>query len=487
MLCSMARTAEGGSRLSGPENNARKLTVTSGLPRFVGCCLAGCLLSLLLSVGSVAAESTAPDTLTRAGEIVANPQAAYTFAGWDQLGRMMGLPDESGIRLGGYFINEFNWIAGGGVRPGDTTVVSALGLHASVDTQKAFGIFPGGTFGIEFLEATGSSPDARAGCVQQLTIMDGPQPHSRQELNQLWWRQRLFDDKLILQIGKMNGPGSFGNVQMPVIISDPRLQDRDISTLLFAPVGLNPTLFGRLPSFPNTGYGAVAHYIPTNNVYVSYGLFDANGVRGVQTGIDCLPTLNGYALHIGELGYSWRVGEEKKPGRFGLGGWWQTGELYTPSLTTENGATGFYLFANQRLWYQHPNVDEAGLIGYLQFGHTDADTQVVKTYFGAGLTGLRLVPGRPADEMSIGIAQSWLNPLPGAGAFFYPDVSSESNDLGKSEFMFQATYQTTFFFKVPRGFWSLTPVFGYTFIPNPGERPDLPAAHVVSVRLITLF
>jgi porin len=317
--------------------------------------------------------------------------------------------------------------------------------------------------------------------------MDGPPPHSRQQLYQLWWHQRLFDDKLILQFGKLNGSGIFGNVQIPVAISDPRLQDHDITNLLFVPVGLNPTLFGRLPAYPNTGYGAVVHYTPTKNIYVSYGLFDANGVHGVQTGLDVGPGINTYKLHIGELGYSWLVGEERKSGRVGVGGWWQTGELYTPSLTTENGATGFYLFANQRLWYQHPDVDEAGLIGYLQFSHTDADTQVVKTYFGAGLTGLRLVPGRPADQISLGTAWSWLNDMPGAGAFFYPDVSSESKDLGKSEFMFQVTYQTTFFFKAPRGFWSLSPVIGYTCIPNPGQRPDLPVAHVLSVRLVTLF
>jgi len=474
--------------LSDTENNARKLTVTSGLPRFAGCCLAGCLLLLLLSVGSVAAESTAPETLSGGGEIVSNPQATYAFAGWNQLGKALGLSEDWGVRLGGFFIPEFNWIASGGTRPDSTFVNTALGLHAIVDASKALSI-PGGTFGVEFLEFAGGAVDKAAGSVQQFTTMDGAAPRNRQELMQLWWRQVLFDNRLIFQIGKMNGPGIFGTVQAPVIIDNPRLQDGDITNLLFVPVGLNPTLFGRLPSYYNTGYGAVVHFAPTNWLYFSYGIFDANGIRGVQTGIDCLPTLNGYALHIGELGYSWRVGEEKKPGRFGVGVWRQTGELYTPALTQENGADGYYFFANQRLWYLHPDEDNAGIIGWFNFGHTGADTQAVKTYVGAGLTGLRLVPGRPADQFSIGIASSRLNDMPGAGAFFYPDVESRSADLRDSEFMFQAVYQTTLFFKMPggRGFWSLTPVFGYTFIPNPGERPDLPAAHVLSVRLVTLF
>ena len=56
-----------------------------------------------------------------------------------------------------------------------------------------------------------------------------------------------------------------------------------------------------------------------------------------------------------------------------------------------------------------------------------------------------------------------------------------------SLFMFQAVYQTNFYFKVGGGFFGLHPQFGYTYIPNPGQRPDLPAAHVFSLRLITLF
>ena len=88
----------------------------------------------------------------RAGEIVANPQAAYTFAGWDQLGLMLGLPDEWGLKLGGYFIPEFTWVASGGVDPNATSLNLALGIHAALDTQKAF-CLPGGTVGIEFLEA----------------------------------------------------------------------------------------------------------------------------------------------------------------------------------------------------------------------------------------------------------------------------------------------------------------------------------------------
>jgi len=440
---------------------------------------------LLLFAGMGFADPPASDLPPSSGQIVGNPQTAYTFAGWNQLGNILGVPDQWGLSLGGYMIPEFNWIASGGVDPGSTYGTFALGLHASLDAQKALSI-PSGTFGIEFLEFSGGATNDGAGSVQQYTTMDGPAPRNRQELMQLWWRQKLFDDKLIFHIGKMNGPGTFGNLQMPVIMGGQR-QDHDITNLIFVPVGLNTTLFGRLPSYYNTGYGAAVSFAPTKRIYGSYGIFDANGVRGVQTGIKCAPTLNGYYLHIGELGYSWLLGKGDMPGRMGVGIWGQTGELYTPTLTKENGAIGYYLFTTQRLWYMHPERDEAGIIGYFQFANTSANTQAAKTYVGAGLTSVRMIPGRPADQISFGMAWSALNDLPGAGEFFYPDVESDSTDLRDSELMFQTVYQTTYFFKLGGGFWSISPVLAYTYIPTPGQRPDLPAAHAITFRLTTLF
>ena len=116
-----------------------------------------------------------PDTLSKVGEIVSNPQAAYTFAGWDQLGTALGLSEESGLRLGGYFISESNWIASGGARPDSVFSNVVLGIHALLDTDKAFHL-PGGTLGIEFLESAGGPANPASGTVQQFTTMDWPSP-----------------------------------------------------------------------------------------------------------------------------------------------------------------------------------------------------------------------------------------------------------------------------------------------------------------------
>ena len=64
------------------------------------------------------------------------------------------------------------------------------------------------------------------------------------------------------------------------------MQDSTISNLFMIPIGLNPTLFARLPAYYNTAYGAVVHLVPTADFYTSFGIFDGNGAAGVQTGME---------------------------------------------------------------------------------------------------------------------------------------------------------------------------------------------------------
>lgn len=428
----------------------------------------------------------APETGPLTTAIYTNPQANPSISGLGQLGQFLGLSEESGIRLGGMFIPQFNWTISGGVKPHTTFGSFALGLNLGVDTQKALGI-PGGTFGVEFLAYSGGATNPAAGTVQLYDgLNDGP-PHVRQELYLLYWHQRLFNDKLIFQVGKLNAAGIFGAVLAPVILTNPKLQDTDISVLTWVPSGYNPTVIARLSTYPNTAYGAAVHFAPTKNFYASYGIFDGNSARGVTTGLLLGPRINNYKLNVGELGACWLLGAGQLPGRFGIGGWVQTGDLYTPYLAHQNGATGYYLFANQRLWYRQPDLDNSGLIGYLQFAHTSDHAAFANNYVGAGLTAISLLPVLPNNKISVGVAWSQLNDAPIAGTFWFPNVPSHSTSLRASELMFQIALQPTFIFPLPRGFWSLSPNIAYTFIPTPGERPGLPAAHVLTARMIALF
>ena len=75
-----------------------------------------------------------------------------------------------------------------------------------------------------------------------------------------------------------------------------------VSGLLYTPIFVNPTILGFLPGYYNSAYGVTATLAPSKSWYLSLGTYDGNGARGVQTGLETLPTFNGYRFQIGEIG-----------------------------------------------------------------------------------------------------------------------------------------------------------------------------------------
>jgi porin len=116
----------------------------------------------------------------------------------------------------------------------------------------------------------------------------------------------------------------------------------------------------------------------------------------------------------------------------------RSGFLQTLYGTYQNGSNGFYLFANQRLWYRRPDIDNSGLIGFVQYGHNHDKTVAVNAYAGAGLTAVGLLPPElPYNIVSVEMAWAQLNKAPNAGIYLYPNVPSQYTCLGASELMFQ--------------------------------------------------
>ena len=154
--------------------------------------------------------------------------------------------------------------------------------------------------------------------------------------------------------------------------------------------------------------------------------------------------------------------------------------LTAPDGTQHNGEAGVYLFGSQRLWFRRPGLDNSGISGFYQFGANNSNTSLVRQYFGAGFTGFGLVSSRPKDSMGCGMAWSWLNTDPNAGAFFFPNAPGSATTLRTNELMLQSYYQM--FLKDGAYF---QPVL--TCVPNPGERPGIRDAWALTFRLIVLF
>lgn len=400
--------------------------------------------------------------------ISANPAATNLTTGSGEAQRLvleqLGIKDDHGVRFGGIWLADSNWLMSGGAQPGAVSENSVFILDSHIDLEKLTGWWKGASFGAEFLQLNASRTNQQAGSVQGYNSIPGPDPLNRSELYQLWIRQELFDGKFSFRIGKVSPTFDFGNVLRPVPLDDRAGFIPAVSGLLFTPAFINPTMLGVSPGYYNSACGVTLHFTPVKWWYLNYGAYDGNIAHGEQTGL-MGPKFNGYFYHIAETGFLWQLGRDQLPGQLSLGGWHQTGLLQGPPGISEDGANGFYAFGSQRLWYRQPGVNSSGITSFFQVGTNDSATLPVNRYLGAGFTAFGLVPCRPDDSTGIGIAWSRLN---------------RNIFQRNSELMLQAYYQA----RITDGVY-LEPAL--TYIPTPGASPDLKSAWAGTLRLTILF
>lgn len=378
--------------------------------------------------------------------------------GW--LGDYLGL-NQNGWRFAGVNLTDANGLSGG-LSPGWTGDSLTI-IDISLDTEKSCG-WKNGLIGGELLYYTGGPVNADAGTVMGYNSLDVG-VYNRAEIYALWYLQHLFDGRLIVRIGKSITTYDFNNVTEGIWNGDPAFDIPAVSALIFTPLYYAPTALGVMPTYFNSATGVVISWIPVDRTYLKYGLYDGSLAAGRQTGTSG-PHFNGHAFHIVEAGGNWRLGETQLPGKFGVGYWAQTGMLNAATGSVP-GAQGMYLFATQRLTYEHPGETNEGLLMYCQFSATNSAFIDTHRYFGVGLTYLGPLPGRDSDSAGWGLA--------------YGNMSDDpALDLGADETILSWYYQL----QVGRNVFFQPNI---SYIPNPAAQPDIPSALAVTLRAGMLF
>jgi porin len=390
-----------------------------------------------------------------------NPGAVDVIVGTGDLGRGIGISENSGVRLGGVWLGDYNALMSGRQSTQVLTGNSSLIVDFSVNFEKAIH-WKGGIFGIEILQANGEPTNKDAGAVQGYNSLPGPSPINRFELYQLWLRQALFNDKWTIWIGKTVPTFHFNNVSKPVpTVNNPAVSIPSVTSLIYTPIFTNPTLSGVIGGYYNSVYGIESTIAPTTNLYINMGFYDGNLARGVQTGLKG-PHFNGYYFSIIEAGYGWAG---SKPGICALGVWHQSGKLHAGNQT-QKGTDGIYGFASRALWIQKSEtISKGNLSGFLQFGWNNSKTLDMDLFFGGGVTAFAVIPNRPNDSLGLGLSWSRLN---------------HHLFTRRSEFMLQTYYQAQVYHSI-----YFEPVFSY--IPNPGAHPKKSNVTALTARIITLF
>lgn len=395
--------------------------------------------------------------------ISGNPGAVNTEIGTGELGNLLHIPKDSGVRVGGLWMGDYNVLLSGGDGTHDNrrwTGNSLFILDLSINLQKAIG-WNHAFFGAEFLQFNGQPTNADAGVLQGYNSLPGEPPLDRSELYQLWIRQEFLDNKLSVRIGKTVPTYHFNNVSKPVPTEDPAVSIPSVTGLIYTPIFVNTTMLGALGGYYNSVYGIVTTIAPIKQSYVNIGVYDGNVAKGVQTGLTG-PHFNGYYFSIIEGGYGWTTA---KPGIAAIGGWYQSG-LLESGKEKENGTGGIYACGSQALWIKKSETTSKGNVSsFFQLGWNNSETLPMNLFVGTGLTAFALLPKRPNDSFGIGASWSRLNP---------------HTFSRYSELMFQGYYQAQIYKSI-----YFQPVLSY--IPNPGEHPTKSNVCAITGRLIALF
>lgn len=399
--------------------------------------------------------------------ISSNPAAVNVGVGSGLLQKtiqkQLDIQDSHGIAFQGAWIGDTNQLMSGGIQNAqDNTNNSVLLLNLHIDLEQSH-LWHGGTFNAAFLQQNAQNTNGQAGVIQGYNSLPDIPPYNRSELYNLWLRQAFFNDTFFLKIGKTITTLDFNNVIKPVVLEAGRPNIPAVTSIIFTPIFINPTVDGIMPGYTNSAYGITLNYTPIKQWYLSYGVYDGNLAQGKQTGLTG-PTFNGSYFHVAETGAAWVVGKQRRPGNLGVGAWHQTGLIQQAPFTEQN-ASGVYAFASQRLWYKNPGFTTEGISSYYQAGYTNSTVLPMTKYIGFGFTAFGLIGDRLDDSLGIGTALSWLNKV---------------RTNRSSELMFQAYYQAKI-----NSLIYIEPVISY--IPTPGTSRDLGPALAGTIRAIVLF
>lgn len=382
----------------------------------------------LCGVGLVVCGSAEPageDGLSGVeGEISAGEIGGLELDREALLGSLWGLRDGleySGLTLGGEYVAEYSGVLSGGVAERGS-FRNVLTVDAELDLEMAGG-WEGATVFAQYLMVNGESGGSLdSGDIQVYSNLESDIHLS--SLYELWFEQRLFDDRLRLKFGKLDANSEFAFVEVAGDFSH-------------SSAGFSPTVLG-FPSYPDSATGLVV----SGRVWegsdarltFGYGLFDgALGVDGVRTGGRGPATffsddVSDDWFQIGEGVLEWGLAAESE-GSSWFGGGRVTGGLWHHSGDferfdgdgSESGTIGVYGTAELRVFELGEGAidHDRGVWVFGQYGWADEELSEVGQHVAVGAVGRGMLFGRDGD--SCGVYASWVDLSDEDGAGFDDD------------------------------------------------------------------
>ena len=462
------------------------------------------LFALSLSCASVAhADSTSPASGEGAapsnGATPAQPASPPTAGGSSQNANLFG--DLGGLRPAlakvgvTLSLQEQSEILGnltGGRRQGfdyDGLTTGTLQL----DTQPAFG-WAGGLFNVSGLQIHGrnlSTDDLRT-----LQFASGIEADPATRLWELWYQQKMFDDKVDVKIGQQSLDQEF-------MVSTN--SNYFINAAMGWPILPTSNMPGGGPAYPLSALGARVHVQATDALTILAGVFNGSpvfqnfGDPQKQNPSGTSFPLNGGVLAIAELQYA--VGSPDPsakgadpnalPGTYKLGFWYDSEQfndlrfdnsglpLASPASTgvaaRHGGDYAFYGVVDQMVYrFQDDSGHNLNVFVRPMFTPLD-DRNLISYSVNGGVTLHEPFAGRGDDVAGLSFGYAHVSAAASGfdrdQAFFNPGVYTP---IRSSETFIEATYQ----YQATK-WWQIQPDFQYVFNPGAGVlNPNAPTQKV---------
>ena len=281
----------------------------------------------------------------------------------------------------------------GGNDTSGSAFLHVFNLYVTVETEPLFGL-AGGTFYVDLLTQNGDSPSDEAGDYSLISEFDFG---GRTQVNEIWYEQKLLDEKLRIKLGKIDANTEFCVANNSFDFSNGGLN-----------YGFPNSQFNFMPTLPDPAFGGVAFVYPTESCYAGVGVFDG----ALQEGFlgDYGPsTLFGSPADLylaAEVGYNFELAD--KPWRVALGGFHHTGDFDEFDGGTHDGNSGFWALLDGTIWLENPADEEdgQGVGAFLVYDTADSEITEVDQHFAGGIAWTGAIPGRDSDVTGIGASYS---------------------------------------------------------------------------------
>ncbi len=192
------------------------------------------------------------------------PQVAPAISGFDSnltggwSGERQRL-QEAGIAVGATLTLEGFSNLQGGIDTAHLVGATTFDLNLALDTEKIFHLH-GGEFYIDIEDHAFRNPSTAL--VGDLQVFDKQNASPYLEIFELWYQQKLFDDKIRVKIGKVDANSEFVLVDNGLAFINSSSQ-------------LSPTIF-LLPTTPDPMPSLNVFFTPNENYFASFGAYYAN-------------------------------------------------------------------------------------------------------------------------------------------------------------------------------------------------------------------